>query len=126
MEQESKNKKSKGLVVLGIIAIVVVVAGTAYFVSGSSYETTDNAQLDGNIVPIRSSVTAFIKDIRFDDNQIVKQGDTLIVFDAEELKAKLTQAEAALENANANLRSIENRVFCQYGKCYCFARNCRV
>ncbi len=109
MEQESKNKKSKGLVVLGIIAIVVVVAGTAYFVSGSSYETTDNAQLDGNIVPIRSSVTAFIKDIRFDDNQIVKQGDTLIVFDAEELKAKLTQAEAALENANANLRSIENR-----------------
>jgi membrane fusion protein (multidrug efflux system) len=109
MEQESKKKKSNGLVVLGIIAIVAVIAGIAYFISGSSYETTDNAQLDGNIVPIRSSVTAFIKDIRFDDNQIVKQGDTLILFDADELKAKLTQAEAALENANANLRSIENR-----------------
>ncbi len=109
MEQESKKKKPSKLIVISIIAIVIVVIGVIYFINGSAVETSDNAQLDGDIVPIRSSVTAYINDIRFKDNQVVKKGDTLILFDADELKAKLAEAEAALDNANANLLSVENK-----------------
>lgn len=109
MEQETKKKKPKKLIVIGLIAAVVIVAGVIFFISGSGYETSDNAQLDGDIVPIRSGVTAYISNIRFKDNQTVKKGDTLILFDADELKAKVAQAQAALDNASANLLSVENK-----------------
>jgi membrane fusion protein (multidrug efflux system) len=109
MKQESEKKKSIKLMVIGLVAIIVLVIGAVYFINGSSYETSDNAQLDGDIIPMRSSVTAYIKEIRFKDNQLVKKGDTLILFDADELKAKLAQAEAALDNTHANLLSVENK-----------------
>ena len=109
MEQEPTKKKPTKLIVIGIIAAVVLGIGVFYFVSGAAYETSDNAQLDGDIVPVRSSVTAYINAIRFTDNQVVKKGDTLILFDSEELKAKVAQAEAALDNANANLLAAGNK-----------------
>jgi membrane fusion protein (multidrug efflux system) len=109
MTQETKKKKPTKLVVIGLLALIVVGVGATYYIKGASYETSDNAQLDGDMVPIRSSVTAYIKDIRFQDNQQVKKGDTLILFDADELKAKLTQAEAALDNAHANLLAVQNK-----------------
>jgi len=109
MTQETQKKKPNKLIIIGIIALVVIGIGTTLYIKGANYETSDNAQLDGDLVPIRSSVTAYIKDIRFKDNQLVKKGDTLILFDADELKAKLTQAEAALDNANANLLAVQNK-----------------
>jgi len=109
MEEETTKKSPKRLIIIGVIAAIVIVAGAIYFIKGAKYETSDNAQLDGNIVPIRSGITAYVNTIRFQDNQLVKKGDTLIVFDAEELKAKRLQAEAALENAKANLLSTQNR-----------------
>ena len=109
MEQEVKKKKPTRLIIIAVIALIIVGTGVAYFISGAAYETTDNAQLDGDLVPIRSGVTAYIKEIRFKDNQLVKKGDTLILFDMDELKAKVLQAQATLDNANANLLSAQNR-----------------
>jgi membrane fusion protein (multidrug efflux system) len=109
MEQETKKKKPTKLIVIGLAAVIIVSIGVVFFINGAAYETSDNAQLDGDMVPIRSSVTAYIKDIRFKDNQLVKKGDTLILFDADELKAKVAQAEASLDNANANLLAVQNR-----------------
>ncbi|HTA61340.1 MAG TPA: HlyD family secretion protein [Bacteroidia bacterium] len=109
MEQEVQKKKPTKLIVIILIALLVVGIAVTIFIKGAAYETSDNAQLDGDMVPIRSSVTAYIKAIRFQDNQLVKKGDTLILFDADELKAKLTQAEAALDNASANLLAVQNK-----------------
>lgn len=109
MEEGSKKKKPARLIIIGVVAAIVLVTGIIYFMSGASYETSDNAQLDGDIVSLRSSVTATVVSIRFKDNQPVKKGDTLILFDADELKAKLVEAEAMLDNAKANLLVVENR-----------------
>ncbi len=109
MEEETKKKNPKRLIIILIIAAIIVTIGVIYFIAGAKYETSDNAQLDGNIVPIRSGITAYVSAIRFTDNQTVLKGDTLIIFDKEELKAKCLQAEAALDNAKANLLSTQNR-----------------
>lgn len=109
MQEETQKKKPNRLIIVGVIGVIAIVVGAIYFIAGAKYESTDNAQLDGNIVPIRSSTTAFITSIRFKDNQLVKKGDTLIVFDSDELKARMLQAEAALENAKANLLSAQNK-----------------
>jgi membrane fusion protein (multidrug efflux system) len=109
MEQAENKKKPTKLIVIGILAAIVVGTGLVYFVGGNAYETSDNAQLDGDIVPIRSGVTAYVTTIRFHDNQEVRKGDTLILFDSDELKAKLAQAEAALDNARANVLAVSNK-----------------
>jgi membrane fusion protein (multidrug efflux system) len=110
MEQEATRKKSrKKLLIAGTAIVAILAAGIIYFLSGANYESTDNAQLDGDIVSIRSGVTGYIKNFRFADNQAVKKGDTLVVFDSDELRAKLLQAEAALDNSVANLQMMQNK-----------------
>ena len=109
MEPEVKKKNKLRPIMMGLLLVAIIVAGAIYFIGGNKYETTDNAQLDGNIVPVRASVTAIVRDIRFNDNQLVKKGDTLIQFDAEELLAKVQQAQAMLENAHANLLAVQNK-----------------
>jgi membrane fusion protein, multidrug efflux system len=56
---EKKNRK-KLFIIAGILGTVLII-GIIYFVISANYESTDNAQLDADIVPIRSSVSGYIK-----------------------------------------------------------------
>ena len=106
-EQTQKKGKKKVKIIFGILALVAIV-GAIFFIMGSNYESTDNAQLDADIVPIRSSVSGYVKTIHFKDNTIVKKGDLLFTIDDTEFRTKVAQAEAALENAKANLLAVKN------------------
>ncbi|HKK12768.1 MAG TPA: HlyD family secretion protein, partial [Flavobacteriaceae bacterium] len=91
-----------GMIVGTVAAVIlIVVSGIIWFLKSNQYESTDNAQIDGNIVAVRSSVTAYVDKINFTDNQFVKEGQHLVVFDTTLLQGKVAQAEAALENAKA-------------------------
>jgi membrane fusion protein, multidrug efflux system len=109
MEQEvTKNKSGKFFIVAAVLVVIVAIA-IVYWIKSKSYETTDNAQLDCNIVPIRSVVAAYVRSIRFTDNEHVKKDQVLIVLDTTEIKARYDQAKAALEIANLKLISAKNR-----------------
>lgn len=107
MSTESKKSPKKGIL-FSVLAMGAAIGGYLLF-SGSNVESTDNAQIDSDILSVRSSVTAYVQDIRFKDNQEVKMGDTLIIFETSELKAKVAQAKAALQNAQAAFKSATNR-----------------
>jgi len=113
MEQQAP-KKMKMLIIILLIVIIIAGTGGYFWISSKAYETTDNAQVDGNIIPVRSSVTAYLDEIRFRDNQQVKKGDTLIVFNTTALRAKLEQAQAALENAKADLSVSDIRAIASF------------
>lgn len=104
----SEKKKSKKFIIIGGVLGVVVLLGIIYFVMGANYESTDNAQLDADIVPIRSSVPGYIKTIHFKDNEHVKKGQLLITIDDSDLKTRVAQSEAALENSKANLLAAQS------------------
>lgn len=109
MENTANNKgKSKRLFIVGGVLLIVSITGLIFYIKSKGYETTDNAQLDADIIPIRTSVSGYVKEVRFKDNQIVKKGDTLLIINDQEFHARLMQAEAALENANANLLAVKN------------------
>lgn len=91
------------LLAAGLVAAVIIATGAWFWLKSTRYESTDNAQVDGNIESVRAGVTAYIESIRFTDNQYVHKGDTLIVFNATALQAKVKQAEAVLDNAKANV-----------------------
>lgn len=109
MKKNASEKKSKKkLFIIGGILGTILTIAIIYFIIGANYISTDNAQLDADIVPIKSSVSGYIKTIHFKDNEHVKKGQLLITIDDTDLKTKVAQAEAALENANANLLSVKS------------------
>lgn len=101
--EEPKKKRSK---VAPIILGIVVLLGGGYAVRtylwNLHHESTDDAQIEGNISPVLPRISGYVTEIRFEDNQHVHKGDTLIKLDDHDLRIKLEQAIAALDNAKAN------------------------
>lgn len=103
MEENKGQKNKKKLVIAGVVIIGLVIFGVSSYISSSGFESTDNAQLDGDLLPVKAGITSYIDEIRFKDNQEVKRGDTLIIFNTVELKAAVSEIKAELENARANV-----------------------
>jgi membrane fusion protein, multidrug efflux system len=68
---------------------------------GLSHVTTDNAQIEGHIVPVSPRVGGFVVEVKVADHQAVQAGDLLARIDDRDYRAKLAQAEADLELAVA-------------------------
>lgn len=103
-KQEKKTRKNK---VFAIVLISLVVVGAAFgitkYIHGLHHEETDDAQVEADIDPIIPKVPGYVSRILVEDNQHVKAGDTLVVLDDRDLRLRVLQAEAALENAKANV-----------------------
>jgi membrane fusion protein (multidrug efflux system) len=104
MEEQPKQNGKRRIILISIV-LVLAALGVAlyYYVNNAKHETTDNAQLDGTILSVRASVTGFVLAVKFQDNQHVKKGDTLVVIDARDYRARLEQAKAQLASAEAQV-----------------------
>jgi membrane fusion protein (multidrug efflux system) len=86
---------------MGVILVVGGIFGYNKWNYARHHESTDDAQLTGNINPISPRVSGYIKDLRVDDYQQIKKGDTMVILDDRDLKIKVDQAQSALDNAKA-------------------------
>ncbi len=82
-------------------AIAAAGAGTAYYVYSLSYETTDDAFIDGHVVPVSSRVPGHVAKVYVTDNQQVAKGDLLAELDPLDFETRLAAAAAALQAAQA-------------------------
>ncbi|HEX9958198.1 MAG TPA: HlyD family secretion protein [Fibrella sp.] len=85
-----------------IILALAIFFGYSEFSYLQQHETTDDAQIDGDVNPVIPKAGGYVKAIRFKDNQFVKEGDTLIVLDDADYRIRVAQAEAALHSAMAS------------------------
>src|SRR5881397_1626126 len=93
-------------IIMGVVLLGLVAVGVRRWIFSLSHVSTDNAQVDGHIVPILPKVGGFVTEIRTDENQRVKAGDTLVVLDDRDYKVRLAQVEADLAVA---LAGVSNR-----------------
>jgi membrane fusion protein (multidrug efflux system) len=98
---EAKAKKGRAPVVMMALALVATVGGGGYYVTHRGLESTDDAQIDAEMVSVPARVGGVVLKVAFVENQAVKAGDVLAELDPEPAKAKLAQAEANLEAAKA-------------------------
>ncbi|MFZ0908373.1 MAG: biotin/lipoyl-binding protein, partial [Candidatus Acidiferrales bacterium] len=86
-----------------IIAAIIVIVGAAIFVWNyySTFETTDDAQVDGHINPISARVGGYIQKVNVDDNQYVDAGTVLAQIDPKDYQVAVDKAEADLASAEA-------------------------
>ncbi len=68
---------------------------------------TDDAQVDGNIVPVLARTDGFVDSIHVEDDQYVHAGDAIVQLDTTDLYLQLKQALTALAVSNTNVKRSE-------------------
>src|SRR5438552_672319 len=106
--ETAKPKSSRGRVflIMGVILLALVGVGVRRWIFGLSHVSTDNAQVDGHVIPILPKVGGFVTEVRVDENNRVKLGDTLVVLDDRDYRVRLAQADADL---GVPLAAVSNR-----------------
>src|SRR6476620_5848905 len=95
------------------IFILLLIAGTLaviYWLIINYYDDknqTDDAQVDGNIVPALARTDGFVDSVYVEDDQYVHAGDILVTLDTTDLYLQLKQALSALAISNTNLKRSE-------------------
>lgn len=104
----NNKKQIKRIYNVVIIAALVVVIGwiMSRFVHWGNVEYTDDAQVWRHITPINARVGGFIKEIRFDDYQHVRKGDTLVIIEDAEFRLALAQAEAGWRGSRSGSSAV--------------------
>lgn len=97
-----EKKKPFGRVIIVAIVVVALFFGVKNWLYGRNHETTDNAQVAGDVVLIAPLVQGTVTDILVADNAVVKKGQTLVKLDPSKLTTAYNQAQANLKAAIAD------------------------
>ena len=87
-------------------ALVLVVAGYFAWRYFASYESTDDAQVDGHLMPLSARISGYILKVNVDDNQYVQAGAVLAEIDPKDYQVAVDKAEADLADAEATAQSL--------------------
>src|SRR5690242_11127593 len=90
-----------------VLVILIVLAVGAYWAWTyfSVRESTDDAQIDGNIVPVAARISGWVTQINVHDNEFVKAGTVLVQLDPKDYQVALDRAKAELADAEASARA---------------------
>jgi len=89
-------------ITIGIaVGVVVLVAGIAWWLYSRTYESTDDAQINGHLNAIASRVAGTVKAVYVENDQPVKAGQPLVDLDPKDYEVLVEQARAGYEQAIA-------------------------
>ena len=90
------------LIAIGCIAgIAAITWGVKTFLYSRIHETTDDAYVQGHLVPVLARVGGYALKVNGVENQHVNESDTLVVLDDADYKASRAQAQANFAGAQA-------------------------
>src|SRR6202050_5564908 len=95
----------------GVAVVVLLVAAFFVYRQVSSYETTDDAKVDGQLNSISARISGHVIKLNVQDNQYVEAGTVLVEIDPadyqvayESAKADFEDSQAAVAAAGGNVR----------------------
>ncbi|HKI25105.1 MAG TPA: HlyD family secretion protein [Candidatus Sulfotelmatobacter sp.] len=97
----SRTRSSRFRVALVVALLVLLVAGIFVYRYVTSYESTDDAQVDGHINSISARITGHVVRLNVQDNQYVPAGTVLVEIDPGDYQVAYDRAKADFEDAQA-------------------------
>ena len=102
-EFRSHNPRLRMFIIVGVV--VLLVAGFFLWRYFNSYESTDDAQIDGHLNPVSARVGGHVQKLLVDDNQYVQVGQPLVQIDARDYEVVVARARADYDNAVAEAQA---------------------
>jgi len=121
----AKESRIHGKRIQVILAAVVLVIAGAYFEWNSfQYEDTDDAQVDGHVMPLSPRINGYIKVVYVDEGQLVHADEAIMTIDVQDYKIAEELAQVNLSEAlstaasshhNANVQIADAEVARSHG-----------
>ncbi|WP_316830356.1 HlyD family secretion protein [Pedobacter aquatilis] len=110
MTTEKKKKNIVVPIILGVLLVIGIIFGITEWNYYSKHVDTDDAQIDGDISPVVARVGGYVKDINFEENTHVTEGQVLVKLDDNDYKVKLEQAESGQKGASAGVGVAQSQI----------------
>lgn len=107
--QKTTNEKRRTIwiVIATIIIILLFVAyGVYWFLVLRFQEYTDDAYVSGLQIPIIAQTTGNVTQVNFENTDLVKAGDVLVVLDKTNAQLAFEQAKHDLDHRTQNQRTV--------------------
>ena len=105
IEDSAKSESRRKKVYIASIVLAIAVA-TAWFICNSLlYEGTDDAHIDGHIIPLSARINGQVEQVNVIEGQVVHAGDVLAVIDQKSYGIAVYQVLANLASAQATAAS---------------------
>ncbi len=106
--QKENPRSKKPLFIVAAIVVVGIIVGFFFWFARRNEVRTDDAYTDGNVVTMAPKISGYVVTLNINDNMRVRRGDLLLRIDPRDYLAAQQQAQAALELAQAQLKSAQD------------------
>ena len=100
-----KEKGGRRRVVLPVLIVLAALGALWAFKQwsyGRGHESTDDAAIDGHLIPVLAKVSGYVQAVTVSDNDHVRGDSLLVQIDPSEYRVRVAQAEADLAAAQAS------------------------
>jgi multidrug resistance efflux pump len=98
--KSNKQSRIHGKIILAISAAVALAIAGGYFAwNAFHYENTDDAQVEGHVMPLCPRVNGRIKSVYVNEGQLVHAGEAIVTMDPDEYKIAEVLAQLNLSEA---------------------------
>jgi membrane fusion protein (multidrug efflux system) len=101
-EPTTRHKK---VFLLSAAGMVIAIVGGYFAWNAFRYEDTDDAQVDGHVMPLSARISGQVAEVPVIEGQIVHAGDVVVTIDPQDYKIAFEQAQANLADALATAAS---------------------
>lgn len=98
-----KRRNPLVYIILAVVLLAAGIYGWTRYQYARAHESTDDAQVEGDVYPILPRVAGPVLSVKVEDNQSVKKGDVLVTLDPADYQQRVNAAEAALAAARAQV-----------------------
>jgi membrane fusion protein, multidrug efflux system len=88
-----------------LLLAVVIVGGGLLLWNSLAWESTDDAQVNGHIMPLSARISGYVREVPVIEGQLVHAGDVLVTIDPADYKIAVEQARATFEDSQATAAS---------------------
>ena len=97
--------RSRGMWVAALVGILIAIGALLFWRYAQTYESTDDAQVDGHMNAISVRIPGTITAVYVDANQTVRAGQVMADIDPRDYDVALQQAKAQLGQAQAQIQA---------------------
>ena len=101
----SRSMSPRAKTALAFALLAGIIAAVVWYIHIQTYETTDDAQIDGHINAVSARIAGNVDKVYVDDNDTVLAGQPLVDLDTRELTIAEQQTNAQYAEALARFRS---------------------